>query len=380
MSNDVLTPLQEGKGPGAGFVGLPGIWLSLLAVLAFATLLVYSLLALWPRTSASLGDRPRALDSASVVSILRAERTGSSEDTAVDNPAGSQAAQTTGSAIQDTTQRNPWLETPRVGHSPGIDRNGYLYCAPNDSTSRFMPIATADTVRGADCVRWLWAKFPIWVEQRLFLIVVLAGALGATIHALRSLAWYIGNRQLVYSWLAYYLALPLVGSLLATAFYLIIRGGFFSPQTNVQDTSLFGFAAMAVIIGMFTTPAVLKLKEVAETILTKPSPGADTAPQQSSADPRKKPGTAGAPVILKVERLRKESGNDRDALLITGAGFAAAASATVNDAVRTLEFRDAEEVLLPLNEDDLKRIEIGGDFEIIITNPDGVSTKPFDFA
>ena len=122
-----------------------------------------------------------------------------------------------------------------------------------------------------------WA---VWVtpEVRLLLMVALSGALGGLVHALRSVYWYVGNRSLVRSWLAMYVLLPFIGTTLAVVFYLVIRGGFFSPQAGVETTSPFGFAALAVLVGMFSPQAALKLKQVAETILAKPAPGenADT--------------------------------------------------------------------------------------------------------
>jgi hypothetical protein len=114
----------------------------------------------------------------------------------------------------------------------------------------------------------------------LLLIVIFTGALGSLIHALRSVSWYVGNRELVWSWLATYVTLPFVGAALSLIFYVVIRGGFFSPQTTVQQTSPFGFAAMAGLVGMFTPEAILKLKEVAGTLLAKPEPGKDPAPQR----------------------------------------------------------------------------------------------------
>lgn len=70
-----------------------------------------------------------------------------------------------------------------------------------------------------------------WIsdEVRIFFIVAIAGALGSLVHALRSLSWYIGNRELVRSWLAKYILLPFIGATLGTVFYFVIRGGFFSP-------------------------------------------------------------------------------------------------------------------------------------------------------
>jgi len=117
-------------------------------------------------------------------------------------------------------------------------------------------------------------------EVRLIIIVAMAGALGSLVHALRSIYWYIGNRELVFSWLAMYILLPFVGSTLALVFYFVIRGGFFSPEATIEQTSPFGFAGLAGLVGMFTEQAVLKLKEVAETLLAPPQQGRDTVSQE----------------------------------------------------------------------------------------------------
>lgn len=98
-------------------------------------------------------------------------------------------------------------------------------------------------------------------------------------HALRSLYWYTGNREMVWSWAALYLLLPFTGAILAVIFYFVVRGGFFSPQASFENTSPFGFAALSALVGLFSPQATLKLKEVAETIFTKPGPGKDTKAQ-----------------------------------------------------------------------------------------------------
>jgi hypothetical protein len=129
----------------------------------------------------------------------------------------------------------------------------------------------------------LFWTFKIYDEVRLLLIVSFAGALGSLVHAVRSYYWYIGNRELVRSWIAKYLMQPFAGTALAVVFYLVIRGGFFSPQAGFRETSPFGFAALAALVGMFSEQAVLKLKDVAETILAKPKPGEDAKPQDSES-------------------------------------------------------------------------------------------------
>jgi hypothetical protein len=76
--------------------------------------------------------------------------------------------------------------------------------------------------------------------------------------------------------------LPFLGAALAVVFYFVVRGGFFSPQAGFEQTSPFGFAALAAMVGMFSEQAVLKLKEVAETVLAKPQPGKNADPQELS--------------------------------------------------------------------------------------------------
>jgi len=137
-------------------------------------------------------------------------------------------------------------------------------------------------------------------EDRLLLIVLFAGALGALVHGLRSLSWYIGNRTAVMSWSAMYVMLPFLGAGLAAIFYLVVRGGFFSPTSTVADTSPFGFAALAALIGMFTEPAVLKLRNVAITIFEPPEKGKDhigPAPRVTDITP-KQGSTAGSDAVI----------------------------------------------------------------------------------
>ena len=51
-------------------------------------------------------------------------------------------------------------------------------------------------------------------------------------------------------------------------------------HTTVQQTSRFGFAAIAVLVGLFSEQAVLKLKQVAESLLTEAPKGEEAKPQE----------------------------------------------------------------------------------------------------
>jgi hypothetical protein len=141
----------------------------------------------------------------------------------------------------------------------------------------------------------IWGRtFRPSVEDRFFLTVIMSGALGAMVHTLRSFAWYAGNRDLKQSWAVRYLLVPFVGATLGLIFYLVIRGGFFSAQAQAGDTSPYGFAALAVLAGMFSEQAVLKLRQVAETVLTRAEQGKDHAKADSQPKQEAEAARAGA--------------------------------------------------------------------------------------
>lgn len=117
-------------------------------------------------------------------------------------------------------------------------------------------------------------------EGRLLLIVVLAGALGGQVRSLRSLAWYVGNKQLRRSWLSQYILTPFVGAILAIVSYFIIRASFCPANSTLQQVNIFGFAGLATIVGIASEPVALKLKQVANTLFTKPIQGKDSNPQE----------------------------------------------------------------------------------------------------
>jgi hypothetical protein len=135
-------------------------------------------------------------------------------------------------------------------------------------------------------VIFLGVTWKMWDEQRFLILVMTAGALGSLVHALRSAYWYVGNRNLVRSWIPKYLLLPLCGATLAVLFYLIVRGGFFSPRAGSAQTSPFGFCAFACLVGLFSEQAVLKLKQLAETIFVTAERGKDANPPAAEGKPK----------------------------------------------------------------------------------------------
>ena len=112
-------------------------------------------------------------------------------------------------------------------------------------------------------------------ESLFFLVVALSGALGGLIHTIRSLTWYVGNRDFRWSWVPFNLMLPVVGALGGTVFYVVLRAGLFSPSTTANNASPFGFSAVAVLVGLFSEQAMEKLRQVASNFFADRPAGQD---------------------------------------------------------------------------------------------------------
>ena len=253
---DLATPGVDpvtggGKGPGDSYVGVFGIIGLTTYLVLFTLFLIYALVKVWPVPTPSRV----AVDETATASA-------SPSPTPTVNPSPAQAS-------PSAAQRPSPSPTPKTPVTAG-------QASPSPKPS---PSPTASPVQEPVAVEFFGWQFKLWDEQRLLLLVLLAGALGSILHDLRSVYWYVGNRNLVKSWMVMFIVLPFAGATLALVFYLVVRGGFFSPQSSFKETSPFGFAAFAALIGMFSPQAVLKLKEVAETLLTKPGAGANSQPQ-----------------------------------------------------------------------------------------------------
>ena len=110
-------------------------------------------------------------------------------------------------------------------------------------------------------------------EQDVLLMVTLMGALGGFVHLTSSLAKYIGNRQLVRSWIVYYLLMPLEGSALAVTVYLMLRVGVLNPAatggTATQNLNWVGIYALSTLAGLFSKQALEMLSDVFNTIFRR---------------------------------------------------------------------------------------------------------------
>jgi hypothetical protein len=125
-------------------------------------------------------------------------------------------------------------------------------------------------------VSWFGVRIHAVQRETLFFVVVaLGGCLGGLIHTIRSLTWYVGNRDFRWSWAPFNLMLPVIGALGGTVFYVVLRAGLFSPSTSVSEASPFGFCAVALLVGLFSEQAMEKLRQVASNVFAEHPTGED---------------------------------------------------------------------------------------------------------
>jgi IPT/TIG domain-containing protein len=177
---------------------------------------------------------------------------------------------------------------------------------------------------------FLIPKLNIWttLEERLILLVTVAGALGSYIHSATSYSDYRGNRQFGPSWLLWYLLRPLIGVCLALVVYFAMRGGLLSmvlSGTVAQDPkniNPFGLAAIAGLTGMFSKQAADKLAEVFTTLF------------KSTGDENRKDSLAPAPTpVIKLIAPNQGPEAGKTEVVVTGTSFAAEATVSFGDQV-----------------------------------------------
>ncbi len=292
-------PTRQKESPGGTPMGPIAIGFVALYLILVAAVVIHGLTVLWPDRldGADLAGRLARLEEA-------VERLAPNEET--DNGSAPSAPQAGAAGEGETSDESASGGTGAAPNEPPPEPE--LGAAEDQaSDGGEAPSATAASCReGEVAAPYLWWVPCLFPEERLFVIVLFAGALGGLVHSLRSFYWYLGNRELYRSWIGMYVALPIVGSAMAVVFYLVIRGGFTAADASFDQTNPFGFAAMAVLVGMFTEQAALRLKQVAETVLAKPQKGKEHAgaPTVVQVDPKTGSMEGGEEVTLRGEGFR----------------------------------------------------------------------------
>ena len=188
-----------GAGPGAGEAGLVGMTLLALYLILFTLFVIYALVKIWPVPTPSRENPPAATASPSPSASAKPSPSATTSPT----PTAAATQSQTGATVATQSPTASPTSTPSPSPSPSMQ--------PSKVT----------------ILSW---EFELWDEQRLLLLVIFGGALGTLVHCLRSVYWYIGNRSLIKSWTAMYFMMPFAGAALSLVFYLVVRGGFFSPS------------------------------------------------------------------------------------------------------------------------------------------------------
>lgn len=346
------TPQGEGSpekredssgGPGAGPVSRAGIAAAMLYVLVASVFVLYVLLKVWPTEAATTGTPATARQAGTA-----SPTPGPGGRSPSPSPTASLSPQAT--PTQSPTATPSPQPTPAGSLTPSPSPQATATLSPSPGSS---PNASpSGEEQAGQTVSFFFGSYEIPPEMRLLLIVMLAGALGSLVHGLRSLSWYVGNRELRWSWLAMYVLLPFVGALLAVVFYFVIRAGF---GGNQAATGHFGFAAFSALIGLFSEQAIQRLKLVAETMLSKVDPGED----------HKAPPGAATPNVLSV--APEEGGiAGNDAVTITGTNFAAGAKVSFGSVEATeVKFVSSNKITAKTP------AHAAGPVDVVVTNPDG---------
>ena len=181
--------------------------------------------------------------------------------------------------------------------------------------------------------------------RQLFLILVL-GALGSTIHCMRSLGDYVGNQKFASSWFLFYIFKPVIGA--ALAFFVVSQGALKGDSGTIS----IGWGALAALVGLFSEQALGKLGEIATTLF-----GRSVKPASDDGRGNKLEGNT-RPTIPPEEGpvlLKADLGNDTPrTLTVTGIHFTPDCKIKIGDQERVeTTFESPNTLKLVLSKADL---------------------------
>ncbi|MCG3124137.1 MAG: hypothetical protein GIKADHBN_02580 [Phycisphaerales bacterium] len=184
------------------------------------------------------------------------------------------------------------------------------------------PAATTPPAEGTNHTL---AGYPLTREVSLILSVAVLGAMGGSTHALGSFARFTGNRQLVRSWVWWYLLRAPIGLSLAVVLYFVVRGGLLvgnvssSSGSATDGVNPYGIGALAALAGLCSEAATRKLAEVFETLFRT-----DKRPDKDPVVP------SGPPTIVAIDPVELTGGENDAVIVISGTALAVDDVALVN--------------------------------------------------
>jgi hypothetical protein len=218
--------------------------------------------------------------------------------------------------------------------------------------------ASGDTWQEVNLFGPYYPPLRLMLDVRILLMVMVAGGLGSFIHAATSFGDYVGNEKLTINWTWWYILRPGIGMILAGIFYLVVRGGFLSAGTQANDINLYGVAALAGLVGLFSKQAIDKLSEVFTTLFR-------TAPGQGDSK-RKDDLNNPVPVVNDIEPKRVEPLTENVVVTVLGTGFVRGAAVNVNGETRETEYVAPTQLTVKLLPGD---VENAGELQLAVFNP-----------
>jgi hypothetical protein len=186
-------------------------------------------------------------------------------------------------------------------------------------------------------------------EKRMFLIVLMMGAVGASLGSIRSFANFLGNRAFVPSWGFFYLSRPIFGAGLALLVFFAYRIGAFHGPGNSSPADPAAAAFVAGIVGLFADIVLEKLKELVTQLLK---------PEDTRSD---KMADAVAPPVITSASASRATG----VVTVNGSGFAEGATVSINGATVATTFISAAQLLAKFDKDN---VNVGDQLKVSVAN------------
>lgn len=190
-------------------------------------------------------------------------------------------------------------------------------------------------------------------DERLLLLVMVAGMLGSFIHGATSLADYVGNNRFSRRWTWFYILRPVIGMALALVFYFVIRGGFLTTNVGATD--------------MFSKQATDKLSEVFTTLFRS---GEGDDKRADPLDPNVSADT------LTADPPNATAGGDAFTLTVNGTGFVEDCKITFDDIEQPTTFDSATSLTTQVAKETIATARV---IKLGVNRPDGTKYLAVDF-
>lgn len=131
--------------------------------------------------------------------------------------------------------------------------------------------ANGDTTKRSDTVKNP-CKIPgvrlIDLNLLTLILVAYGGFLGNMIHIATSFTNFVGSGTFKRRWYLWYFVKPFTAAALATGLYFVFRAGFLNYSADPAGINLYGVMTVAILAGLFTDRATLKLGEVFDVVFS----------------------------------------------------------------------------------------------------------------